>query len=345
MQRSGSGSSIRRLLIVRLGAFGDIIHTIPAQQRIRACLPGCEIHWLTEQRFVPFLEAVPGISRIWVAGLKSWSWPSSVVPFLRLVRTLRRQRFDAAIDFQGLLKSAVLARASGAGVTVGPADTRERLASAFYSRRPARQAADKRHIIDLNLGLTELLGCSDGAPARLCLQIPEETRARVAQALAAKGIERPVLLNPGAGWVTKLWPAARWAELARRLANQGLQVVLSHGPGEEALAQAVLSEAGGRSFCSLSTSLLELAALCEGARLMVAGDTGPLHLAIALGVPTVAILGPTSSWRNGSYSREDIVVKRQLPCSDCYKRTCNKFICMDIPVEEVLAAVTRRLGL
>ena len=345
METPCSASSISRLLIVRLGAFGDIVHTIPAQQRIRACLPDCEIHWLTEERFVPFLEAVPGIARVWVAGLKNWSWPASVRPFFGLVRALRRQKFDAAIDFQGLLKSAALTRLSGATLTLGPADSRERLASAFYSRRPVRQSPDRRHIIDLNIGITELLGCSNGGPARFCLDIPNDARARVAQALAAKGVERPVLLNPGAGWITKLWPPAQWAELARRLSRLGLPVVISHGPGEEALARAIQAAAGDGVFCSLSTSLLELAALCEKGRLMVAGDTGPLHLAVALGVPTVAILGPTSTWRNGSYSKDDLVVKRQLPCSDCYKRTCDKFICMDIPVEEVLAAVTRRLGL
>jgi heptosyltransferase-1 len=344
MRSASSLSGIRKVLIVRLGAFGDIIHTVPAQQRIRECLSECEIHWITEQRFVPFLEAAPGIARIWVAGLKTWSWPSSLGPFLRLVRALRRERFDAAIDFQGLLKSAILARAAGARLTIGPAQTRERLASTFYSRRPPVVAGDRRHIIDLNLGLVDLLGCKSDGPARFALTIPEATRRRVDELLAQHGIDRPVLLNPGAGWVTKLWPPERWAELAERIRAMGLPVAISYGPGEEAVAQAVLN-ATISGLPSLQTSLLELAALCERARLMVAGDTGPLHLAAALGVPTVAILGPTSGWRNGPYSSADIVVKRELPCSDCYKRTCSQFICMNIQVEEVLGAVVHRLGL
>ncbi len=335
---------IQKILIVRLGSLGDIIHTLPAQQSLHHCLPDAQIHWLTESAYVPLLETVPGVTRVWVAGLRKWSWQSSPKPFLGLIRALRREHFDLAFDFQGLLKSAVVARVSGARLVAGFGAelTRERLASAFYSHQAAAKSEEKLHVVDLNLRLAHQPGCANGIGPVIPLGIPDAPTRLVRQKLANHGINRPILLNPGAGWETKLWPATQYAALAARIQHElGIPVVLTYGPGEEAVVGAV-QEAGASVF-SFPTSILELAALCRESRLMVGGDTGPLHLAVALGTPTVAIMGPSAVWRNGPYTAGDIVVKRQLPCSDCYKRTCDKFICMDISVEQVFEAVVKRL--
>ncbi|RPI29442.1 MAG: lipopolysaccharide heptosyltransferase family protein [Acidobacteria bacterium] len=350
--------AIRKILIVRLGSLGDIIHAMPAQQQLHRCLPLAEIHWLTETAYVPLLESVPGITRIWVAGLRKWSWRGSSRPFVQLIRALRREHFDLALDFQGLLKSAIVARLSGARLVAGfgPALTRERLASSFYSDRVAAKPEEKLHVVDLNLRLAERPGCTNGnhappfdstAPRRapiIPLEIPEAAGSRVRQKLAENRIERPILLNPGAGWATKLWPAGHYAQLAGRIQDElEIPVVLTYGPGEESIIEEVKQATSG--CCSFPTSIPELAALCRESRLMIAGDTGPLHLAVALGTPTVAILGPSPIWRNGPYDPADLVVKRHLPCSNCLKRTCDQFICMNIAVEEVFDAVVRRLGI
>jgi len=337
---------IRKILIVRLGSLGDIIHTLPAQQLLHRCLPHAQIHWLTEGTYAPLLEAVPGVARVWVAGLRKWSWQSSPKPFVRLIRGLRHERFDLALDFQGLLKSAVVARVSGARRVAGFGAelTRERWASSFYLQQAAARPEEKLHVVDLNLRLATQQGCANGIGPLIPLLIPDASTQLVRERLATRGISRPILLNPGAGWVTKLWPAAQYASLAAKIQQKlGMPVVLTYGPGEESVVEAV--EKAGANVFSFPTSILELAALCRESRLMVAGDTGPLHLAVALGTPTVAIMGPSAVWRNGPYTAGDIVVKRQLPCSDCYKRTCDKFICMDISVEQVFEAVVKRLGI
>jgi len=335
---------IQKILIVRLGSLGDIVHTLPAQQSLHHCLPDAEIHWLTESAYAQLVEAVPGVTRVWVAGLRKWSWQSSTRPFLHLMRALRREHFDLAFDFQGLVKSAVVARVSGARMVAGFGVelTRERLASAFYSHQAATKPGEKLHVVDLNLRLAHQPGCVNGAGPIIPLRIPDACSRLVRQELAKHGIKQPILLNPGAGWVTKLWPATQYAALAHRIQQElGIPVVLTYGPGEERVVEA-FQQAGANVF-SFPTSIMELAALCRESRLMVAGDTGPLHLAVALGIPTVAVMGPSAVWRNGPYTTADIVVKRQLPCSDCYKRTCDKFICMDIPVEQVFQAVKERL--
>lgn len=337
-------AQIQKILIVRLGSLGDIVHAFPAQQLLHHCLPQAEIHWLTEKAYAPLIETVPGITRVWIAGLRKWSWQSSPKPFVRLIRALRQERFDVAFDFQGLVKSAAAARLSGAGLVAGFSAglTRERMASAFYSRRATARAEEKLHVVDLNLRLAHQPGCVDGVGPVIPLQIPEVATRAVQDRLAKQGIRRPILLNPGAGWATKLWPPSRYGALAERIQQElRIPVVVTFGPGEEDVIEAVRRSAV--DVCSFPTSILELAALCQEARLMVAGDTGPLHLAVALGTPTVAIMGPSATWRNRPYTPDDIVVRRNLPCSDCYKRTCDKFICMEIPLEQVFDAVVERL--
>ncbi len=346
--------SPRKILIVRLGSLGDIVHALPAQQQLHRMHPEAQIHWLTESPYVPLLTCVPGITKVWVVGLRQWSWRSSTKPFVKLLGRLRQERFDLALDFQGLMKSAAVAKLSGARHVhgFGAASTRERLASIFYSHRVEPRPEENLHVVEMNLRLAVQQPNSsnggsqqfsgNGRASLVPLQIPEEAAKSVREKLAESRIDRPILLNPGAGWVTKQWPAHKYASLARRIQEElRVPVVLTHGPGEEDIIEEI-QQAGPR-FCSFPTTILELAALCRESRLMVAGDTGPLHLAVALGTPTVAIMGPSAVWRNGPHAPADIVIKRHLPCSNCYKRTCDQFICMNIPVDEVFNAVVRRL--
>ena len=178
------------------------------------------------------------------------------------------------------------------------------------------------------------------------LQVPAEAKHYIDTQLGRNEVEHPVLINPGAGWETKLWGACNYAQLALQLRRQlELPVVFTYGPGEEGLIEEVLRASAPGTIVAFPTDLLQFAALCQRARLMVAGDTGPLHLAVALGTPTVAILGPSPVWRNRSINPEDSTVKRYLFCSDCNKRKCGDFICMNIPVAEVFESVKRRLAL
>ena len=348
MSSDTSPSSVRKILIVKLGSFGDIIHAIPTQQLIHHHHPEAEIHWLTEPPYAALLGRIPGIQRVWIADTKKWRRQITSLPeAVRLIGSLRRQHFDKGLDLQGLIKSAVLARLSGARQVVGfdREQSREPASAYFYSDTLPGDNGNKPHAIEINLELTRSLDCRpNGASPLIPLNLPEEAGSYVDRQLDLAGITRPVLINPGAGWITKRWGAANYGRLLVQLQQQlELPVVVAYGPGEEDLVEQ-MEAAVGSPVVAFPTDFLQLAALCRRSQLMVAGDTGPLHLAVALGTPTVAILGPTSAWRNGPFNPEDVIVKRDLPCSDSYKRTCDQFICMDIPVEDVFDAVVRRLG-
>jgi len=339
--------TLKKVLIVRLGSLGDILHTVPAQQTLGAWLPDCQLHWLVKPAYAPLLKQIPGIYRVWPGDTKKWlSSPSRLSQGAQLLRKLRAECFDLALDFQGLAKSAVLARLSCPRVVgFDSASAREGSSSRFYWQKVSGDEHLKPHVIEINFRLVESLGCPrPTAFPHIPLEIPQSDQDYVDLKLKEAGLTDPVLINPGAGWVTKLWPAQQYAQLLVRIQEElQLPVVISYGPGEESIVENMKAAAPSTAMMAFPTSLLQLAALCRRGRLMVAGDTGPLHLAVALGTPTVAILGPTARWRNGPFNQEDLIVKRDLPCSNSYKRTCDQFICMDIPVQEVFEAVMERL--
>ena len=338
-----------KVLIVRLGALGDILHALPAQQLLHTRLPGATIDWLAEPHYIPLLRCVPGIRKAWPANLRRWKSDSSDAPeVVRLIRSLRRERFDMVVDFQGLLKSAVLARIAGRGQVVGFRAERfkEKGTGWLYTHREEGESDLSQHVIDGNLRLIKRFVGGNNATPLVPFEISREDQEYVSRRLSDFKIRSPVLLNPGAGWVTKRWPASEYGRLARMIVEHlGLPVAVTYGPGEEDLVEELRQQAGVNNLVAFATTITQLAALCRLSRLMVAGDSGPLHLAVSTGTPVVAILGPTATARNGPYSEADIVVKRDLPCSNSYKRVCNEFICMDIPAETVLQAVQRRLEL
>jgi len=217
---------------------------------------------------------------------------------------VREARYDTAIDFQGSIRSAVIARWSGARKIIGFAAPREAPARWFYKKKLQARGA---HVIEQNLALAAALTPTTDAPKAIlprdpaakawCLRYFEETRPR-----------QLVLLNPGAGWGAKQWPAECYGAVARELARDGCTLVVNHGPGEEELAQAVVSSSDGAAR-TVSCSLGELIALTRRASLFIGGDTGPLHLAAALQVPVVAIFGPTDPARNGPFGTKSIVLR------------------------------------
>lgn len=322
-----------RILVVRLGALGDVVHTVPAVAALAAALPEARIDWLVDRRHAPVLElfALP-VRRVPVD--PSGSWRETV----RAVRALRAEDYDVALDFQGLLKSALLARFSGARRAIGfaRAALREPLAAAFYTEAvPVPRAG---HVIHKNLALLSALGLSQ---REVLMPLADDVRL----AFAGAGV-RPVVLNPGAGWPNKRWPPERFGELAASLArDRGLPTVVTWGPGERDLAQAVVAASDGAATIAPETSIRDLVTLLGRARLVVSGDTGPIHLAAAAACPIVGIYGPTDPARNGPWSPADISVSRFDACACHHKRRCTAARwCLDeVGVAEVAAAVARRL--
>ena len=345
----GEAGAPGRILIVRLGALGDIVHAIPAAAALRRAFPSCRIDWLVSAKHRDILDLVPVVDRRLVINDRAGA--SGGTSLMQAIGELRRAKYDVAIDLQGLLKSAVLARLSGAGRVIGFCSSfvRERLARPFYTdvydpgSVGLRDHDESRHIVHINLGMLETLGVS--APA---VEFPIE---RVDSAAARRVTEqtgaRYALLNPGAAWPNKRWPPERLGAVARQLRERnGLMSAVIWGPGEEALAQDVVRHASAAAVVTPRTTIGDLVALARGAALMVSGDTGPTHIAAAVGTPLVALFGPTRPQRNGPWSPQDISVSRADVCQCHHLRSCRlpSMCLLDIQVEEVMAAIERRLA-
>jgi heptosyltransferase-1 len=342
-----------RLLIVKLGSIGDIVHTLPALHAIRRALPRAEISWVVERRAAEILKDNPLLDRLIEIDTKALrrgplSGETLRAPRQQLQR-LRASTFDTALDFQGLLKSAAIARLSGATRSYGfmRAALREP-ASRFLLTKTVRVPL-RAHVIVKNLTL---------AATALGINVPTDpeefafplaiTDAHEAEAASLSEWTRGsyAILNPSGGWATKLWGAERFGVLSDALWEQfGLHSIITYGPGEQDLAQRVVQASRTGKARAASPSLKGFYALAKRARVYVGGDTGPTHLAVAAGTPVVGLFGPTEWWRNGSPRALDICVERNdIDCRvDCHRRSCSKWICMDIEVERVLEAVERRL--
>jgi heptosyltransferase-1 len=330
-----------KLLIVRLGALGDIVHGLPVAAAVRERYPDAQIDWLVDARHAAILEFVPAISRrVAVEGRR----PGGV---LRAIRALRRERYDVAIDLQGLVKSAAFARLSGAARVIGfdRSHLREKAASFFYTEHV--HPGDGVHVVDKNLSVLGLLAVTE-RPRRFPIAVPASAALeQVAERVAREGRHGFALVNPGAGWPNKRWPLERFGEVVSWIAEaRGLLPVVLWGPGDQAVAAHVVDASKGAAILAPKTGIGDLLALSRAARLMLSGDTGPLHVAAAVGTPIVALFGPTDPARNGPWDDADISLSRYGDCVCRYQRRCRRSrACIaDIPVDDVRAAIGRRLA-
>ncbi len=323
-------TKIERLLIVRLGAMGDVIHALPAVHALRAAFPQAFIGWLIEERWAELLCAAgsprrgarsalrPLVDEVHAVNLKVWGKSLFSLSTLQRVATVwndvRDAHYDAAVDLQGAMRSAVLARWSGARVVYGAAEPWESPASLWYTRKVVARG---RHVIEQNLSVAEgLIEREEDAWPRIAslpqiscdLPCDPQVEARIEKDLARHGVREFAILNPGAGWGAKRWPTERYGEVARALSGAGICPLVNYGPGEEDLFRAVLAASGGAARPTKG-SITGLTALMRRARLFIGGDTGPLHLAAALRVPVVGIYGPTDPARNGPYGTRSIVLR------------------------------------
>jgi lipopolysaccharide heptosyltransferase I len=342
-----------RLLFVKLGSIGDIVHTLPSLAAVRRALPSAEISWVVERRAAEILRDNPLINRLIEVDTKALRrWPVSGETLLaprQQLRRLRASTFDTALDFQGLLKSAAIARLSGARLRYGFA--REYLrepASRFLLTKTIKTPA-RGHIIAKNLALAAgALGIRiPNDPSEFEFPIALSPAHEQEAATAVEGLKTGfAILNPGGGWPTKLWSAERFGALADELwEHLGLSSIVTYGPGEQELAEKVVGASRAGRASARSLSLKGFVALAKLAEVYVGGDTGPTHLAVAARAPVVGLFGPTEWWRNGSPRPDDICVERNdIDCrADCHRRSCSNWICMDIEVARVRQAVGERL--
>jgi lipopolysaccharide heptosyltransferase I len=283
-----------RFLVVRLGSLGDIVHTFPAVAALRESFPSARIVWLTHPRWAFLVQS----SRL---ATEVWSVETRALSSLReTVRRVRQSSWTAAIDYQGLWKSAMLPFFGGVTPRIGfsSATIREFGVPVFYTERVK---ASKAHVAEQNGELSLRAGAQRGT-APVSLLIPEKDQAAVFSHLQTQGLDRYIVLSPGGGWRSKCWPAERFGMLCRKLRESiQMRCVVNVGPGDDDLAAALVGASDDAAPFIYRGNLGELMALLRGAACIVAGDTGPLHLAAALGTPTVALFGPTDPARNGPY--------------------------------------------
>ncbi len=331
----------RSILIIRLGALGDLVHALPAVAAIRAAWPDARIDWLVDGRYAALLELVPVIDRTIIMGGRDGK------PLLPVIRALRRERYDLAVDFQGLLKSAVLARLAGARETAGfiPGQLREPLAGLFYTRRVP--ADDSGHVVRKNLSLVAALGVGVRGISSPLTMTPSALPGQVRRLLKIGTGDRFAVINPGAGWPNKQWPADRFGAIASHLSEKhGMPSTVTWGPGEQALAGIVAAASSGAAQVAPETSVSDLVELARSAAVFIAGDTGPMQLAAAVGTPVVGVFGPTNPLRNGPWSADDGWVSRFDDCECHHKRRCRRETpCINtISVAQVAEVVDRRIG-
>jgi len=323
-----------RYLVVRLTALGDILHTVPAVAALRAAHATSRIDWVVDSKWAPVLEGCPAID--------------DVIPFDRrsvwraaeCVQRLRENRYSCAIDFQGLYKSSLLAALSGARRRIGfdRGWAREEGAAMFYSERVIPTG---RHVAELNYSLAERVGASRPATPKYPLHVPAGGAASVRARLHDLGIDREyIVVGPGGSWRAKCWPAERYGQFCREFEKRNsMKMVVIHGPGEKSIAEEAVRAAAPARPAILATTIEELMGLLAHARCVVAADSGPLHLAGALGTPVVGLFGPTNPSRNGPFVSGAVIVHKARPEEISYKRRSDYSAAMlRITVEDVLTA-------
>ena len=343
----------RSLLVVRLSAMGDIIHTLPAVAALRQACPHAILGWLIEERWAELLCTLrypragkrsaqrPLVDRLHSVNTAEWrrswfsfnTWQQMAVG----LSDLRGVGYDAAIDFQGAVRSALLARWSGAPVVFGSAQPRENAASMWYTHQVLPNGT---HVVEQAITLARAViqhSVPDTPPS-----FPVDPDAERKIAALAPDRQAFAILSPGAGWGAKQWPTERYGLVARELARNGVQSLVNYGPGEEELATAVEANSQGTAR-KVSCSVAELIALTRRARLFIGGDTGPMHLAAALRIPVVAIFGPTNPARNGPFGTRSVVLRSSSSATSHQRLPEPERGLLEITPEEVVAAACRLL--
>lgn len=316
-----------RILIVKLGAVGDVVHTLPAVRALRKHLPEAHIGWVAHPGPAGLLKGHPSIDELILLPRRPSQY-GGWAGFRRLVKQVRSDApgWDYAIDFQGLTKSGIVALASGARERVGFAHRGSRELNPLFINH--RVATGARSVIRMNMELVSVLGVPPDGPAVAVYPDTAEHAAYIQQWRAQAGVdgERLLVLDPFAGWQTKLWPPDHWIETARRAHQKtGLRSLVFYGPAEREHAAELVKEIPGAVLAPETDLLQYVALLRQCAAAIVAADTGPMHMAASLGIPAVALYGPSDPARNGPFfenARFEILQDATQPCANTFWRKC-----------------------
>ena len=325
-----------KILLVKLSALGDVVQTLPVLAALKRA--GHEVHWLVEEAAAQILEGHPLLDGLLVSRRRLWldRWrkdPQRVWGEVALfVRSLRQEEYDLVLDLQGLLKSALLVALARARLKVGFANHRE--GSPWFYNFPLPPYDPEEHAVRRYLSALGPLGLEVAEPEFVLPPLPEEVPQRW-------GLTKPyVVLIPCARWLTKHWAKSHWQELAQALLRQGRQPVLVGAKADLPYVEEIVSGVDGALSLCGRLNLLELASLLKGAERVISVDTGPMHLAAAVGARVIALFGPTAPWRTGPFGEGHVVLRVSKPCSPCFRRRCPEPCLEEIRPQEVLAALS-----
>lgn len=337
------------ILIVKLSAIGDVIHTLPSLTALRKLYPEAHITWVVEEAAADIVKNHPGLDAVLVSRRKSWIKyfrKGKIYRALReiqaFLKELRRRPYDLVIDFHGLLKSALIVLLSGGKRKLGYASLQE-LSGLFYNEKIPEDM--NKHAVDRYLDFPRYLGAKTGRP-EFTLPSDNTAQAKVQSLLEKHHLEdkKFVAVNPVAYWETKLWDNEKFARLADAIKTKLNVEVVFTGSDKESIEEIVALMKSKTVNLGGETTLPELACLYKKAQLVITTDSGPMHLAAAAGIPVIALFGPTDPQRTGPYGEGHTIIRADLPCSPCFLKKCPTKKCMrDISPEQVFTVVEERL--
>jgi len=327
-----------RILIVKPSSLGDIIHSLPLLKRIRDAIKDCSLHWIISRGLEEILEGHPMIDRLWIINKDEWKdikkLGVTVEELKRLFRNLKEERYDLVIDLQGLLRSGIISKATGSALRIGFADARE---GARYFYTHTVKTEKDIHAVDRYLRIADFLGLKGD---EVNFPFPP-IGAHELKDLADLVREDYAIISPGARWLTKRWPPERFGQVASLLP---LRTIVIGSASEVSIADEVVRSSKGRAVSIAGkTGLKDLLSIIKGARFMLSNDSGPMHLAAALGVPVFAIFGPTDPLKVGPYGKGHTIISSYLSCSPCRKRRCKEKRCMiDLKTDTVYGIIKEK---
>lgn len=340
MTRIELPTSPQRILLIKPSALGDVVHALPVLNLLKQRWPAAKISWLIASSFAEIIRGHPQVDEVIAFDRdrfsRAWYDPFATAELFQFIQLLRSRRFDLVVDLQGLFRSGILAALTRAPFRVGFANARE-MAHLFYTHHVPIESMEQ-HAVDRYLAVADALGCRR-EPVRFDLSVSDATEAEVDSML--HGVGRFALLLPGTNWPTKRWPAEHFAGLIAPLRQKhGLSTVLGGGPDAVPIAAeirkvyyAANAESESREAnldLTGHTTLPQLVALIRRAELVIANDSGPMHIAAAMNKPLITPFGPTNPIRTGPYQRLDSVIRADIPCSPCYSKKCSHVSCMKL---------------
>lgn len=338
-------------MIIKMSALGDVVQALPVIPLLKERFPGSRIHWLVEESAEPVVRCHPGVDKVLVSRRTTWpaqlgkpaAWPEAISQVRSLVSELRKP-YDIAIDLQGLLKSGIWMGLARARRKIGFRRARERLNRLFLNET-VEPTKDDLHAVQRYLHLAASLGCSQMGEPDFGLRAPGEAKSLIRGLLRSRGWDPDApwaVLVPSARWQTKRWSQLAFARLGDRLfSSLGLQVAMVGVREDIALLEGIRAKMRNPALnLAGSTNIPGLMAMLEMAKVIVSTDSGPMHMAAALGRPVVALFGPTAPWLTGPYGTNSRVVRKEISCSPCFKRRCPTRACMEgIDPEDVFTQV------